>query len=125
MPVKTAVVTPVEECHQVAREVCTPVAEKVARQVCQEVAVAVAPVAVEHHVAPVVVQARAPAVAVATPAVAVAAPAVAVASPAVAVAHHGHGLTKVESTLHGAARHGAGANYEYGDAHSFVSRRQG
>ena len=118
MPVQTAVVTPVEECHQVARQVCTPVAEKVARQVCQEVAVAVAPVAVEHHVAPVVVQARAPAVAVA-------APAVAVASPAVAVAHHGHGLTKVESTLHGAARHGAGANYEYGDAHSFVSRRQG
>ena len=92
-----------------ARQVCTPVAEKVARQVCQEVAVAVAPVAVEHHVAPaqVVVEARVPAVAVA--------------------AHHGHvhGLTKVESTLHGASRHGAGANYEYGDAHSFVSRRTG
>lgn len=107
MPVQTAVVTPVEECHQVAREVCTPVAEKVARQVCQEVAVAVAPVAVEHRVAPahVVVEARAPAVAV--------------------VAHHGHGLTKVESTLHGASQHGAGANYEYGDAHSFVSRRTG
>ena len=107
MPVQTAVVTPVEECHQVAREVCTPVAEKVARQVCQEVAVAVAPVAVEHHVAPahVVVEARAPVVAVA--------------------AHHGHGLTKVESTLHGASQHGAGANYEYGDAHSFVSRCTG
>ena len=112
MPVQTAVVTPVEECHQVAREVCTPVAEKVARQVCQEVAVA--PVAVQHHVAPapvhvapahVVVEARAPVVAVA--------------------AHHGHGLTKVESTLHGASQHGAGANYEYGDAHSFVSRRTG
>ena len=102
MPVQTAVVTPVEECHQVAREVCHPVAEKVARQVCQEVAVAVAPVAVEHHVAPVLVEARVPAVAV-----------------------HGHGLTKVESTLHGASRHGAGANYEYGDAHSFVSRRTG
>ena len=57
---------------------------------------------VEHHVAPVVVEARVPAVAV-----------------------HGHGLTKVESTLHGASRHGAGANYEYGDAHSFVSRRTG
>merc|ERR1712088_539537 len=96
--------TPVEECHQVAREVCTPVTEKVAHQVCQEVAVAVAPVAVEHHVAPVVVEARA--------------------VPAVAVAH-GHGLTKVESTLHGASQHGAGANYEYGDAHSFVSRRTG
>merc|ERR1711890_28691 len=96
---------PVKECPQVAREVCTPVTEKVARQVCEEVAVAVAPVAVEHHVAPVVVEARA--------------------VPAVAVAHGHHGLTKVESTLHGASRHGAGANYEYGDAHSFVSRRTG
>ena len=92
VPVQTVMVTPVEECHQVDREVRTRAAEKVAHQVCKEVAVAVAPVAVGHHVAPahVVVEARTPAVAV--------------------VAHHGHGLTKVESTLHGASRHGAGAN---------------
>jgi len=103
VPMQIVVVTPVEECPQVDREVCTRAAEKVARQVCEEVAVAVAPVTVEHHVAParVVVEARAPAVAV--------------------VAHHGHGLTKVELTLYGASRHGAGVNHEHGDAHSFVS----
>merc|ERR1712080_791152 len=103
-------------CNPVPRTTCTSVTDVVIDNVCNTRSVeecvsvpvqtaVVTPVKEWHQVAPVVVEARA--------------------VPAVAVAHGHHGLTKVESTLHGASRHGAGANYEYGDAHSFVSRRTG
>merc|ERR1711909_171019 len=93
VPKSIPIETPVEECHQVARQVCHPVAEKVARQVCQDVAVAVAtPVAVATHAH------------VASP--------IAVA-PIAARAHvHSH---VTSGSLHGA---GAGANYAYGDGNS-------
>lgn len=82
-----------------AREVCTPVAEKIARQVCQDVAVAVAtPVAVATH-----------------------AHVAHVASP-VAVAPIAARLHATSGSLHGA---GAGANYAYGDGKNFVTRTSG
>merc|ERR1712059_245389 len=66
VPNQIAIPRQVEECQQVSRNVCHPVARKVARQVCQNVRVAVA-----------------------TPAVAVAAPIARVHSSAVHAGHVG------------------------------------